>query len=150
MINLTTSEPLVFLRLKDERILLPWTVEKLKSKMQFDYLDTETGRLIPTAKNIILDSGIGTAWDFFEYYGKKTVEPFILSRLYSRTSSMDERERHKLTNVQIWGFIEKIRDEEKILTEKTERMNPDKFLELDRKIRKKLGIKRPFTGATPF
>lgn len=150
MINLIESRPLVFLRLKDERILLPWTIEKLKSKMQFDYLDTETGRLIPTAKNIILDSGIGTAWDFFEYYGKKTVEPFILSRLYSRTSSMDERERHKLTNTQIWGFIEKIRDEEKILTEKTERINPDKFLELDRKIRKKLGIKRPFSSSTPF
>lgn len=150
MINLTTTEPLVFLRLKDERILLLWTVEKLKSKMQFDYLDTETGRLIPTARNIILDSGRGTAWDFFEYYGKKTVEPFILSRLYSRTSSMDERERHKLTNTQIWGFIKKIRDEEKILTEKTKRMNPDKFLELDRKNREKLGIKRPFTGATPF
>ena len=63
---------------------------------------------------------------------------------------MDERERHKLTNVQIWGFIEKIRDEEKILTEKPDRMNPDKFLELDRKIRKKLGIKRPFMGTMPF
>ena len=150
MINLTTTEPLVFLRLKDERILLPWTVEKLKSKMQFDYLDTETGRLIPTAKNVILDSGTGTAWDYFEYYGKKSVEPLILSRLYARTVTMSERERHKLTNVQIWGFIEKIREEEKYFHEKTERINPDTFLELDRKNREKLGIRRPFTGATPF
>ena len=150
MINLTTNEPLVFLRLKDERILLPWTLEKLKSKMQFDYLDTETGRIIPTAKNVILDSGAGTAWDFFEYYGKKSVEPLILSRLYSRTATMNERERHKLTNTQIWGFIEKIREEEKYFHEKAEPMNRNKFLELDRKNREKLGIRRPFSEVSPF
>lgn len=48
------NKPLVFLQLRDERILLPWTMEKLKHKLSFDFFDTENGRIIPVAKNIIL------------------------------------------------------------------------------------------------
>ena len=106
------NKPLIFLQLRDERILIPWTKEKLKHKLSFDFLDAENGRIIPTAKNVMLDSGVASAYDYFEFYLKKTVEPWILSRFYGRTAQMSEKEKHKLTNVQIWGFIEKLREEE--------------------------------------
>lgn len=144
------NKPLIFLQLRDERILIPWTKEKLKHKLSFDFLDAENGRIIPTAKNVILDSGVASAYDYFEFYLKKTVEPWILSRFYGRTAQMSEKEKHKLTNVQIWGFIEKLREEEWYYSEKHEKIPSEKFAELDKKNREKLGIRRPFSEVSLF
>ena len=144
------NRPLVFLQLPNERVLLPWTFDYLTEKLEWDFLDTETGRIIPTAKNVILDSGVGSAYDYFEFYLKKTVEPWIRSRFYGRTAQMNEKEKHKLTNVQIWGFIEKLREEEWYYSEKHEKIPSEKFAELDKKNREKLGIRRPFSEVSPF
>lgn len=96
------NKPLVFIQLPEERILLAWTIEKLKHKLTFDFLDTENGRIIPTAKNVIVDSGIASAYDYFCFYGKNMVKPYLWSRFVDRMSKMSEKEKHKLTNNQIW------------------------------------------------
>lgn len=134
------NKPLVFLRLDTgERILLPWTEEKLKHKLSFDFLDTETGRIIPTARNIILDSGRASAYDYFVYYDKKSVEPAIVSRFLARMAVMSDTDKHKLTNAQIWGFIEKIREEEKYYTaQNTPQIPPERLAEMDAQIRARL------------
>lgn len=135
------NKPLVFLQLRDERVLLPWTMEKLKNKLSFDFFDTENGRIIPVAKNIILWSGQASAYDYFCFYDKKSVSENILSRFFGRISKMDEKEKHKLTNVQIWGFIEKLREEEKYYSRKHfEKIPTERFAEIDRANRIKLGL----------
>lgn len=59
-------------------------------------------------------------------------------KILRRTAQMSEKEKHKLTNVQIWGFIEKLREEEWYYSEKHEKIPSEKFFELDKKNREKL------------
>lgn len=42
MIDITENKPLVFIKLADgERILVPWSTDKLKQKLSFDFLETD-------------------------------------------------------------------------------------------------------------